>query len=155
MHINNEYKAYLFQILSGGRDSGMHERLRIVCYIKVSRNLQEFVDAVHQSTSENAISQHSSFVLKKVCGIVQIQEHPSAILYLLPPKVLQKAQIYAKSSPEKAYRIRAIPPAHKFHVTVLLTLPESEYNQRLGMFQVRFCLACSPHSYAQIYCSHS
>jgi hypothetical protein len=31
---------------------------------------------------------------------------------------------------------RAIPPTHKVHVTVILTLPESDYNRNLGMFQV-------------------
>ena len=33
---------------------------------------------------------------------------------------------------------RVIPPDHKWQVTVSLTLPESEYNRNLGMFQV-FC----------------
>ncbi|XP_022715722.1 seipin-2-like isoform X1 [Durio zibethinus] len=32
---------------------------------------------------------------------------------------------------------RVIPPDHKLQVTVSLTLPESEYNRNLGMFQVR------------------
>ncbi|KAI3466029.1 hypothetical protein Pfo_022692 [Paulownia fortunei] len=32
---------------------------------------------------------------------------------------------------------RAIPYNHKLQVTVLLTLPESEYNRKLGIFQVR------------------
>ncbi|GFQ03192.1 seipin [Phtheirospermum japonicum] len=32
---------------------------------------------------------------------------------------------------------RAIAPNHKLQVTVLLTLPESDYNQKLGIFQVR------------------
>ncbi|CAA0832912.1 Putative adipose-regulatory protein (Seipin [Striga hermonthica] len=32
---------------------------------------------------------------------------------------------------------RIIPPYHKLKVTVALTLPESEYNQNLGVFQVR------------------
>ena len=31
---------------------------------------------------------------------------------------------------------RAIPPSHKVHITVVLTLPESDYNRNLGMFQV-------------------
>ncbi|KAI3466774.1 hypothetical protein Pfo_023437 [Paulownia fortunei] len=37
----------------------------------------------------------------------------------------------------KASGSRVIPPNHKLKVTVSLTLPESEYNQNLGIFQVR------------------
>ncbi|KAL1567443.1 seipin-2-like [Salvia divinorum] len=37
----------------------------------------------------------------------------------------------------KAGESRAVPRDHGVHVTVSLTLPESEYNQHLGMFQVR------------------
>ncbi|KAH0462492.1 hypothetical protein IEQ34_010067 [Dendrobium chrysotoxum] len=37
---------------------------------------------------------------------------------------------------EKAVR-RPIPPNHKLHLTVSLTLPESDYNRNLGVFQVR------------------
>ncbi|KAE8673316.1 NOD26-like intrinsic protein 1,2 isoform 1 [Hibiscus syriacus] len=37
----------------------------------------------------------------------------------------------------KNVRPRAIPLDHKLKVTVSLTLPESEYNKNLGMFQVR------------------
>ncbi|CAN4105669.1 unnamed protein product [Withania somnifera] len=33
--------------------------------------------------------------------------------------------------------MRVIPPNHKLQVTVLLTLPESDYNRNLGIFQVR------------------
>ncbi|KAI3982368.1 hypothetical protein MKX01_041206 [Papaver californicum] len=32
---------------------------------------------------------------------------------------------------------RVIPPNHKLQLTVLLTLPESDYNKKLGVFQVR------------------
>ncbi|XP_022720958.1 seipin-2-like isoform X2 [Durio zibethinus] len=37
----------------------------------------------------------------------------------------------------KNTRSRVIPPDHKLQVTVSLTLPESDYNRNLGMFQVR------------------
>ncbi|KAK6133551.1 hypothetical protein DH2020_032680 [Rehmannia glutinosa] len=40
----------------------------------------------------------------------------------------------------KASGSRVIPPNHKLKVTVSLTLPESEYNQNLGIFQV--CVQC-------------
>lgn len=32
---------------------------------------------------------------------------------------------------------RPVPPKHKLQMTISLTLPESEYNQKLGVFQVR------------------
>ncbi|KAJ6770026.1 BERNARDINELLI-SEIP CONGENITAL LIPODYSTROPHY 2-like protein BSCL2 PROTEIN [Salix purpurea] len=37
----------------------------------------------------------------------------------------------------KSLKTRAIPPNHKLQVSVLLTLPESEYNRNLGVFQIR------------------
>ncbi|KAL0407453.1 UNVERIFIED_CONTAM: Seipin-2 [Sesamum latifolium] len=47
--------------------------------------------------------------------------------------------IYLWENPEitKASVSRVIPPNQKLKVTVSLTLPESEYNQHLGIFQVR------------------
>ena len=38
----------------------------------------------------------------------------------------------------KSLNTRVIPPNHKLQVSVLLTLPESEYNRNLGVFQVHF-----------------
>jgi seipin len=64
------------------------------------------------------------------------REHPTAVVPLLPPKVLAKAKELAVKKPEKAYSFRAIPKSHKFHVTVFLTLPESDHNRKLGIFQV-------------------
>ncbi|KAL3576306.1 hypothetical protein D5086_021589 [Populus alba] len=37
----------------------------------------------------------------------------------------------------KSLNTRVIPPNHKLQVSVLLTLPESEYNRNLGVFQIR------------------
>lgn len=37
----------------------------------------------------------------------------------------------------KVDQVRVIPPGHKLQATVSLTLPESEYNRNLGIFQVR------------------
>jgi hypothetical protein len=31
---------------------------------------------------------------------------------------------------------RAFPATHKLHVVIFLNVPESEYNQEIGMFQV-------------------
>ncbi|KAG8386450.1 hypothetical protein BUALT_Bualt03G0150000 [Buddleja alternifolia] len=44
--------------------------------------------------------------------------------------------VLAKDTSEKLGR-RAIPYNHKMQLTVALTLPESEYNRKLGIFQVR------------------
>ncbi|XP_024372180.1 seipin-3 [Physcomitrium patens] len=62
------------------------------------------------------------------------EEHPSAIVSLLPPKVRAKAK--GDAYPEKVLRARAIPLSHSLHVSIFLTLPESHYNRQLGMFQV-------------------
>ncbi|CAK7350359.1 unnamed protein product [Dovyalis caffra] len=37
----------------------------------------------------------------------------------------------------KSLKTRVIPPNHKLQVSVLLTLPESDYNRNLGVFQIR------------------
>eukprot|EP00246_Nothoceros_aenigmaticus_P005337 TRINITY_DN17305_c0_g1_i1.p1 TRINITY_DN17305_c0_g1~~TRINITY_DN17305_c0_g1_i1.p1 ORF type:complete len:335 (-),score=27.95 TRINITY_DN17305_c0_g1_i1:40-927(-) len=49
---------------------------------------------------------------------------------------MARARTYASAHPDKLDRIRAIPMSHKFDATVTLTLPESDYNRRLGMFQI-------------------
>ena len=69
------------------------------------------------------------------------QEHPSAVVSLLPSKVLNRVKnnVY----PDKVLRTRAIPSSHKLQVTVFLTLPESQYNRDLGMFQV--CISMSSY----------
>ncbi|CAN0853616.1 SEI2 [Linum grandiflorum] len=40
----------------------------------------------------------------------------------------------------RSFKQRFIPPKHKVQASVLMTLPESEYNRNLGMFQVRLDL---------------
>ncbi|CAH8373281.1 unnamed protein product [Eruca vesicaria subsp. sativa] len=45
---------------------------------------------------------------------------------------------YTKNSPEAYVAItRVNTPNHRTEISVLMTLPESEYNRNLGMFQVR------------------
>ncbi|KAK9153118.1 hypothetical protein Sjap_000598 [Stephania japonica] len=44
---------------------------------------------------------------------------------------------YGSNEVGKCGGSRAIPPHHKLQVTLVLTLPESDYNRRLGVFQVR------------------
>ncbi|KAL3820217.1 hypothetical protein ACJIZ3_006122 [Penstemon smallii] len=45
--------------------------------------------------------------------------------------------IFEKVEIGKASGLRVIPPNHKLQVTVSMTLPESDYNQNLGIFQVK------------------
>ncbi|XP_019198580.1 PREDICTED: seipin-2-like [Ipomoea nil] len=40
----------------------------------------------------------------------------------------------------KGYGVHVIPPKHKLQATIKLTLPESDYNRNLGVFQVRIDL---------------
>ncbi|KAF9672488.1 hypothetical protein SADUNF_Sadunf11G0047400 [Salix dunnii] len=44
----------------------------------------------------------------------------------------------------KSSKTRVIPPNHKLQVSVLLTLPESEYNRKLGVFQELFTFLAWP-----------
>lgn len=37
---------------------------------------------------------------------------------------------------------RLVPPNHKLQLTISLTLPESDYNRKLGMFQVCYSVIC-------------
>ncbi|CAM6089068.1 unnamed protein product [Calypogeia fissa] len=58
---------------------------------------------------------------------------PVAVLPLFPPKEIERIK---NLPPEKVVKTRVIPLGCKFLVTVTLTLPESDYNMKLGMFQV-------------------
>ncbi|KAG8365576.1 hypothetical protein BUALT_Bualt18G0119800 [Buddleja alternifolia] len=66
------------------------------------------------------------------------EKSPVAFVPIITPMELSR-DIYFAEKPEiwKASRSRVIPPNHKLKVTVSLTLPESDYNQNLGIFQVR------------------
>ncbi|BBN07946.1 seipin [Marchantia polymorpha subsp. ruderalis] len=71
--------------------------------------------------------------LREVLNFDYTQARPSATFPVLSGQDLEKA----KNLPlEKLVSFRKIPAGHYFHVNVILTMPESEYNIRLGMFQV-------------------
>lgn len=53
------------------------------------------------------------------------------------PEVACGANCWEKFEVAKSVGSRVVPPNHKVQVTVLLTLPESDYNRNLGVFQVR------------------
>ncbi|KAL3615151.1 hypothetical protein CASFOL_040812 [Castilleja foliolosa] len=53
------------------------------------------------------------------------------------PELIHDMYLGEKPEIGKDSGSRVVPANHKLKVTVLLTLPESEYNQNLGMFQVR------------------
>lgn len=76
------------------------------------------------------------FELREVLHLDYTQPKPNAVVNLLPPVVLVRAKSYAAAHPDKIVRTRAVPMSHKLEVTVILTLPESDYNRRLGMFQI-------------------
>ncbi|KAL3692833.1 hypothetical protein R1sor_006484 [Riccia sorocarpa] len=61
------------------------------------------------------------------------QARPSAIVPVLTGQDLEKAKTLAV---DKLVAYRRIQTGHNFRVNVILTLPESDYNLRLGMFQV-------------------
>ncbi|KAL8507205.1 hypothetical protein ACS0TY_017930 [Phlomoides rotata] len=67
-----------------------------------------------------------------------LQKSPVAIVPILPQaKLNHDMYLVEKTEILKASQTRVLPYNHRLKVTVSLTLPESEYNQRLGIFQVR------------------
>ncbi|KAL2494655.1 putative adipose-regulatory protein (Seipin) [Forsythia ovata] len=66
------------------------------------------------------------------------EKSPVAFLPIIAcPEVSHGAYLVKNPEIGKASGLRVIPPNHKLQVTVSLTLPESDYNQNLGIFQVR------------------
>lgn len=59
--------------------------------------------------------------------------HPTAVISLHPSRGVHSSTGKLVRHSE---RVRAIPVSHKVHITVMLTLPESDYNRNLGMFQL-------------------
>ncbi|XP_058217597.1 seipin-2-like [Rhododendron vialii] len=51
--------------------------------------------------------------------------------------LISRESVESVESVESAKVVRAIPYNHKLRLTLSLTLPESEYNRKLGVFQVR------------------
>jgi hypothetical protein len=63
--------------------------------------------------------------------------NPIAIVPLLPPHIMTKAKEFSFSFfDNEVIATRAFPATHKLHVVIFLNVPESEYNQEIGMFQV-------------------
>jgi seipin len=73
------------------------------------------------------------FVIKQSLDFDFTQPKPVALLPLFSKKEIERIQTIP---PHKNLNTRVFPVGSKFHVTVLLTLPESDYNLRLGMFQL-------------------
>lgn len=64
--------------------------------------------------------------------------HPVAVVHVLPQHIIHRSKGFSFNLPDKeVMAARAFPASHKFQVTVHLTVPESEYNHQIGMFQVR------------------
>ncbi|XP_047966408.1 seipin-2-like isoform X1 [Salvia hispanica] len=65
------------------------------------------------------------------------EKSPVALVPIMSGVKMNVRHFVEKPKILKAGESRVVPRDHGVHVTVSLTLPESEYNQRLGMFQVR------------------
>ncbi|CAI9782096.1 unnamed protein product [Fraxinus pennsylvanica] len=66
------------------------------------------------------------------------EKSPVAFLPIIAcPEVSQDAYLVKNPEIGKDGGLRVIPSNHKLQVTVSLTMPKSEYNQNLGIFQVR------------------
>lgn len=70
---------------------------------------------------------HEPIQIKKVLHFDYTKPHPVASLDLLPSMPSPKATSRSKA---------ATFPENKFRISLLLTLPESDYNRQLGIFQV-------------------
>lgn len=76
--------------------------------------------------------------IKRNLNFDYTEKSPVALVPLKEPKgshhdtYFEEMPGFAKSSGS-----RVVPPNHKLKITVSLTLPESDYNQNLGIFQVR------------------
>lgn len=87
------------------------------------------------------------FQLRRVLNFDYTQPYPSTMVRLLPETELSKAKGYF-FSPDPDNTVTAVPPGLRFHVNVHLTMPENEYNQQLGIFQVIHTLSV-PGSFSQ------
>ncbi|CBI30736.3 unnamed protein product, partial [Vitis vinifera] len=87
----------------------------------------------------------SVYVASILCGLLVAAFVVSGFVmrYLVEEPIRMEEALnfdYTKNSPVAFVPIKGlhvIPPNHKLQVTVMLTLPESEYNRNLGVFQVR------------------
>lgn len=69
------------------------------------------------------------------------KKSPVAFLPIIAcPEASQDAYLLKNPEIGKVGGLRVIPPNHKLQVNILLTMPESDYNQNLGIFQV--CNIC-------------
>ncbi|KAJ4879963.1 putative adipose-regulatory protein (Seipin) [Raphanus sativus] len=79
------------------------------------------------------------FVLKEVLNFDYTKNSPEAFVPITSCAGVVACDGSCKESNEmlKVRGVRAIPRDHKLEITLSMTLPESEYNKNLGMFQVR------------------
>ncbi|XP_044496754.1 seipin-2-like [Mangifera indica] len=76
--------------------------------------------------------------IKETLNFDYTKNSPVAIVSILScPGVFCGFNCEEKKEALKSLGSRVIPVGHKLQVTVMLKLPESDYNQKLGMFQVR------------------
>ncbi|KAL0321320.1 UNVERIFIED_CONTAM: Seipin-2 [Sesamum radiatum] len=101
---------------------------------KTSESLGDVLGGGNDEKNE----EHSTLTDAKDNLHEDLREEPTAFVPMIMYPELSH-DIYLWENPEimKASVSRVIPPNQKLKVTVSLTLPESEYNQHLGIFQVR------------------
>ncbi|XP_073017303.1 seipin-2-like [Primulina eburnea] len=76
--------------------------------------------------------------IKRNLNFDYTEKSPLAFVPIIAyPELSHETYLAEKPESVKGGGSRAIPANHKLQVTVLLTLPESDYNQNLGIFQVR------------------
>ncbi|KAG0570381.1 hypothetical protein KC19_6G157900, partial [Ceratodon purpureus] len=73
-------------------------------------------------------------VIREALNFDYTKDHPTAMVNLLPQQIIGKAKGYFPD--REVMATHAFPPSHIYHVIVHLTLPESQYNHEIGMFQV-------------------
>ncbi|GFP96955.1 seipin [Phtheirospermum japonicum] len=111
-------------------------------------------DLARDESNPREIEDPNSSLLFTLAGIVVMVEEPirmtrslnfdykekSPVAYvpiMTGPELIHDMYLGEKPEIGKDSGSRVIPANHKLKVTVSLTLPESEYNQNLGIFQVR------------------
>lgn len=73
-------------------------------------------------------------IIREALNFDYTKEHPTAMVNLLPQQIIGKAKRYFPD--REAMDAHAFPPSHIYHIIVHLTVPESQYNHEIGMFQV-------------------
>ena len=78
-------------------------------------------------------------IIREPLNFDYTKEHPIAMVNLLPRQIIGKAKGYFPD--KEVMAAHAFPSSHVYHMIVHLTVPESQYNQKIGMFQVQIFIS--------------